>query len=49
MNLKKLDKAWRSTCPDEANGLVNKRKKSNRWNVIILSSKAKKKLNKDKK
>ena len=49
MNLKQLDKTWRDTCPDEANGLVNKRKKGNRWNKIILSSKAKKKLNKDRK
>ena len=49
MNLKKSDKTWRDNCPNEANGLVNKRKKNNRWNKIILSSKAKKRLNKDRK
>ena len=49
MNLKQLDKTWRDSCPDEASGLVSKRKKGNRWNRIILSSKAKKRLNKDRK
>ena len=49
MNLKHLDKVWRENCPEESYGLVNKRKKGNRWNKIILSSKAKKKLNKERK
>ncbi len=49
MNLKKLDKTWRESCPDEATGLIRKRKKGNMWNRIILSSEAKQRLNKDKK
>lgn len=44
MNLKKLDKTWRDTCPDEANGLVSKRKKGNRWDKITKSAKARNKL-----
>ena len=44
MNLKKLDKKWRETCPEEANGLVSKRKKGNRWNRILESAKARNKL-----
>ena len=44
MNLKDLDKAWRETCPDEANGLVSKRKKGNRWEKILKSAKARNKL-----
>jgi hypothetical protein len=44
MNLKELDKAWRETCPDEANGLVSKRKKGNRWKRILKSAKARNKL-----
>ena len=47
MNLKELDKTWRETCPDEANGLVGKRKKGNRWNIIIKSAKARNKLKKN--
>ena len=31
MNLKQPYKPWRESCPDEANGLVGKRKKGNRW------------------
>ena len=27
MNLKELDQVWRETCPEEANGLVSKRKR----------------------
>jgi len=44
MNLKELDKKWRKNCPEEANGLVNKRKKGNRWNRIIESAKARNEL-----
>jgi len=44
MNLKKLDKTWRDTCPDEANGLVSRRKKGNRWKLIVESAKARNKL-----
>jgi len=44
MNLKELDKTWREACPDEANGLVKQRKKGNKWNRIIKSAKARKKL-----
>jgi hypothetical protein len=44
MNLKDLDKAWRESCPEEADGLVNKRKKGNRWNRIVESAKARNKL-----
>ena len=44
MNLKDLDNTWREACPDEANGLVSKRKKGNRWNRILESAKARNKL-----
>jgi len=44
MNLKELDKKWRENCPEEANGLVSKRKKGNRWNRIIESAKARNEL-----
>ena len=44
MNLKDLDNTWRETCPNEANGLVSKRKKGNRWKTIIKSAKARNKL-----
>jgi hypothetical protein len=44
MNLKDLDKVWRDSCPEEANGLVGKRKKGNRWNRIIESAKARNEL-----
>jgi len=44
MNLKELDKVWRETCPEEANGLVSRRKKGNRWNKIVESAKARNKL-----
>jgi len=44
MNLKEPYKAWREACPDEANGLVSKRKKGNRWDIIFKSAKARNKL-----
>jgi hypothetical protein len=44
MNLKDLDNTWREACPDEANGLVSKRKKGNRWNRILESAQARNKL-----
>jgi len=44
MNFKELEKEWRETCPNEANGLVSKRKKGNKWNRIIKSAKARKRL-----
>ena len=44
MNLKEPYKTWQETCSDEANGLVGKRKKGNRWNIIIKSAKARNKL-----
>jgi len=44
MNLKELDKKWRENCPEEANGLVSKRKRGNRWNKIIETAKARDKL-----
>ena len=44
MNLKEPYNTWRETCPDEANGLVSKRKKGNRWNRILESAKARNKL-----
>ena len=44
MNLKELDQVWRETCPEEANGLVSKRKKGNRWEKIFKSAKARNKL-----
>lgn len=44
MNLKQLDETWRESCPDEATGLIRKRKKGNRWNKIVQSATARKKL-----
>jgi hypothetical protein len=43
MNLKKLDKVWRETCPEEANGLVSKKKRKF-FNKILERSANKKKL-----
>ena len=44
MDLKELEKKWQKDLPKEADGLVNKRKKGNRWNRIMKSAKARKKL-----
>tara|TARA_R100001129_G_scaffold35626_1_gene24266 strand:- start:662 stop:808 length:147 start_codon:yes stop_codon:yes gene_type:complete len=44
MNLKEPYNTWREACPDEANGLVSKRKKGNRWEKIFKSAKARNKL-----
>lgn len=44
MNLKEPYKTWQENCPNEASGLVGKRKKGNRWNIIIKSAKARNKL-----
>ena len=44
MNLKKAEKIWRDSQPIEANGLVGKRKKGNRCNIIIKSARARNKL-----
>ena len=44
MNHKELDKVWRENCPEEANGLVSRRKKGNRWKTITESAKARNKL-----
>jgi len=38
------EKLWRESCPEEANGLVSRRKKGNRWNKIVQSAKARNKL-----
>ena len=42
MNLKELDKAWRETCPDEANGLVSKRRKKFLDNILKRAENIKK-------
>jgi hypothetical protein len=42
MNLKELDKVWRETCPDEANGLVSKRRTPKRWKIKIEAYKNRK-------
>jgi len=42
MNLKELDKVWRETCPDEANGLVSKRRTPKRWAIMLNKHKSKK-------
>ena len=35
MNLKHLDKVWRENCPEEANGLVGKRKIPKKWKIML--------------
>ena len=35
MNLKDLDKVWRENCPEEANGLVSKRKLPKKWQIML--------------
>ena len=37
MNLKELDKAWRKNCPEEANGLVAKPKRTlpKKWQIML--------------
>tara|TARA_R110002020_G_scaffold473812_1_gene703643 strand:+ start:196 stop:339 length:144 start_codon:yes stop_codon:yes gene_type:complete len=42
MNLKEADKLWRETCPDEADGLVAKRKTPKRWLLKLKLNKIKK-------
>ena len=37
MNLKEPYKAWRDTCPEEANGLVSKRRKKFLDNILKRS------------
>ena len=37
MNLKELDNTWREACPDEANGLVGKRRKKFLDNILKRS------------
>ena len=37
MNLKHLDNTWREACPEEANGLVSKRKKKFLDNILKRS------------
>ena len=44
MNITKAEKLWRESCPEEADGLVSRRKKGNRWNKIVESAKARDKL-----
>jgi len=44
MDIVKAEKLWRESCPEEANGLVSRRKKGNRWNKIVESAKARNKL-----
>ena len=42
MNLKELDKVWRETCPDEANGLVRKRRIPKKWAIKLEAYKNRK-------
>ena len=35
MNLKELDKVWRDSCPEEANGLVGRRKLPKKWQIML--------------
>jgi len=37
MNLRDLDKAWRKSCPEEANGLVAKPKRNlpKKWQIML--------------
>ena len=37
VNLKELDQVWRETCPEEANGLVSKRKRKipKQWKIML--------------
>jgi len=44
MNLKELDKVWRETCPDEANGLVSKRRIPKRWKIKLQAYKNRKRI-----
>ena len=43
MNLKELDKVWRESCPEEANGLVSKKQRKI-FNKILERSANKKRL-----
>jgi hypothetical protein len=43
MDMEKLEKQWRKSCPEEANGLVNKRAIPRRWVIKLQAHKRKKK------
>jgi len=43
MDMKKAEKSWKKACPEEANGLVNKRAMPRRWLMKLQAHKRKKK------
>ena len=43
MDMKKAEKRWEKACPEEANGLVNKRAMPRRWLIKLQAYKRKKK------
>jgi len=43
MDMKKAEKSWKENCPEEANGLVNKRAMPKRWLIKLQAYKRKKK------
>ena len=43
MNMEKLEKQWRKSCPEEANGLVSKRSRPRRWVMKLQAHRNKKK------
>jgi hypothetical protein len=46
MNLKELDKTWRETCPEEANGMMVKKPLPRRWAMKLAAYKNKKRMEK---
>jgi hypothetical protein len=43
MDMEKLEKQWRKSCPEEASGLVSKRTTPKRWVIKLQAHKRKKK------
>lgn len=43
MDMEKLEKQWRKSCPEEANGLMSKRTTPKRWVIKLQAYKRKKK------
>jgi|TARA_R110000803_G_scaffold100765_1_gene168813 hypothetical protein len=44
MDLKNLNEKWQEGCPEEANGLVSKRKTPKRWIMKIKARESREKL-----
>jgi len=44
MNLRRAEKIWRETCPEESIGVVSRRRTPKRWIIKIKASENREKL-----